>query len=847
MTAIEFSAAFKALTGHAPFPWQAALYERFVGTDIPASCNIPTGLGKTNVIAVWLLALATKPKSIPRRLVYVVNRRTVVDQTTTEVENIRENLTKTPKLDAVLRELCSIPPDKPPLAISTLRGQFADNREWSADPSRPAIICGTVDMIGSRLLFSGYGLGFKTRPLHAGFLGQDVLLVHDEAHLEPAFQDLLSAIQREQKRAKDLLNFRVVELTATSRGTETPFQLTAEDFDDERVQKRIRADKGLRLHPLKEEKKLAEQIANLALAHQDSQQRVLIFVQAVADVGKIQELLLKAKIPRERIETLTGTLRGKERDNLVNKPLFQRFLKASEPPEPAEYLICTSAGEVGVNISAQQLITDLTTFESMAQRFGRVNRFGDASNTTIDVVHSVEFDDNKELERRRRKTLLLLTRLDGDASPESLGKLDEKQRQAAFAPGPTTLPTTDFLLDAWSLTSIRDRLPGRPPVAPYLHGESEYEPPETHIAWRQEVSELQRLNESFDRQQLARFATDLLEDYPLKPIELLRDRSDRMFNTLKKLAAPELTPVWLQTNEGAIEVTTLGEIANNSKERIDNLTVILPPQAGGLQDGLFTGANFDDARKDDYDVADEWRIDGKPMRKRVWNMEPIPDELRLERTIQFPSAEDESAEPDAWYWCVRVPEAPSVHSRKHSYPLQTHLNDTAEFARQIVAGLQIPEDLKRAIVVAAMYHDLGKCRKLWQQSIGNRQYLTDIDAWAKSGQRIAALERTRYRHEFGSIKDVSRRAEFDALSPELQQLVLHLIAAHHGRSRPHFASEEAFDLECNEVESRELAAQVAVRYARLQHKFGRWGLAYLESLVRAADILASQKAERGAK
>jgi len=41
------------------------------------------------------------------------------------------------------------------LAVSTLRGQFADNRQWADSPSQPAIIIGTVDMIGSRLLFSG--------------------------------------------------------------------------------------------------------------------------------------------------------------------------------------------------------------------------------------------------------------------------------------------------------------------------------------------------------------------------------------------------------------------------------------------------------------------------------------------------------------------------------------------------------------------------------------------------------------------------------------------------------------------------------------------------------------------
>src|SRR5829696_2926663 len=117
MDPLDFNTAFAALTGNDPFPWQSALYENhFAKGDIPASCNLPTGLGKTSVIAVWLIALANGCP-VPRRLVYVVNRRTVVDQTTDEVEKYRDN-------SAVLGF-----PEK--LAISTLRGQFADNREWS--------------------------------------------------------------------------------------------------------------------------------------------------------------------------------------------------------------------------------------------------------------------------------------------------------------------------------------------------------------------------------------------------------------------------------------------------------------------------------------------------------------------------------------------------------------------------------------------------------------------------------------------------------------------------------------------------------------------------------------------
>ena len=48
-------------------------------------------------------------------------------------------------------------PDPAGVTVSTLRGKFADNHAWNLDPSRPAIIVGTVDMIGSRMLFAGYG------------------------------------------------------------------------------------------------------------------------------------------------------------------------------------------------------------------------------------------------------------------------------------------------------------------------------------------------------------------------------------------------------------------------------------------------------------------------------------------------------------------------------------------------------------------------------------------------------------------------------------------------------------------------------------------------------------------
>ncbi len=184
-----------------------------------------------------------------------MNRRTVVDQSTAEAEKLQLRLRNSDREDIAhedgivlktlagdLRKLCAFRDDEVgPLAISTLRGQFADNGEWCANPARPALIVGTVDMIGSRLLFSGYNIGFKAKPLHAGFLGQDVLLVHDEAHLEPAFQKLLEKVELEQRQGEGggklpWPKLRIMALTATARngknapgGDSGTFELTPEE------------------------------------------------------------------------------------------------------------------------------------------------------------------------------------------------------------------------------------------------------------------------------------------------------------------------------------------------------------------------------------------------------------------------------------------------------------------------------------------------------------------------------------------------------------------------------------------------------------------------------------------
>lgn len=851
MSNTTFTKLFTALTETNPFPWQQSLYESFIRGQIPSAADLPTGLGKTSVVTIWLIALITHPTKMPRRLVYVVNRRTVVDQTTTEVMRLRKRLFQMPDELAKLTKLCAITSEFP-FAISTLRGQFADNREWCADPARPAVIVGTVDMIGSGLLFSRYTCGFKSRPHHAALLGQDVLLVHDESHLEPSFQKLLTEIRAEQTRCQDARPLRVLELSATTRGANAPFSLSPEDENDERVKQRVFACKQLMLHSIADEKQLPEELVKLALARRDSGRAILIFARSVETVQRVAEALDKQKLATV---VLTGTMRGKERDELAQtNAKFLLYLPASSLPEnaptPTEgtvYLVATSAGEVGVNISADDLICDLSTFESIAQRFGRVNRFGKTLDTAIELIHPDKFKMEDSLDATRARTLELLRELKGDASPAALRKLDPASRAAAFSPAPEIRPVTNILFDAWAMTSIRDVLPGRPLVAPYLHGEpTEWELPETYVAWRREVDEIKgSLREYFPPK-------ELLEDFPLKPHELLRDRSFRVWEQLARIASrfqkndgsTEEKAVWLVQEDGRIEIEPLSKFAEKESEPLlHGRIVLLPPSVGGLANGLLDGksAPVGDGSED---VAD---FPG--LRLRVFKASSeIPDALpnfRILRMIDLKRDQEESGDENTAgerrYWLWLETSAPtdrgSLRKAGKSISLDDHTRDVKTHAVEIVHKLDLTESLAKCVVLAAQFHDSGKHRRYWQRGIGNN----DENVWlAKAGRglRFRSLDEP-YRHEFGSLRDIEGEPEFQQLNSDERDLVLHLIAAHHGRGRPHFSRDEVRDPESTPADSEVIAIEVPRRFARLQRRFGRWGLAYLESLLRAADYAAS--------
>ena len=536
----DFDRRFEELTAHPPFGWQRRLFKKyFKNGRLPSALDLPTGLGKTSVMAIWYLALKAGAP-VPRRLVYVVDRRAVVDQATTVAERIKEE-----SGDGELR-------------ISTLRGQYADNRKWLEDPTAPAIIVGTVDMIGSRLLFEGYGVSRRMRPYHAGLLGADTLVVLDESHLVPPFEHLLDRIARDRDEANDfgpkeerdcnlIPHFRLLPLSATgrNRGGDV-FQLIGEDRKEPLVKARLEAEKHLIFKLIDNrnnereptdktdngkkpnlETRLAEEAWALSGEGKEPV-RILIYCNsrkvAKKTKAEIENRLVEAAWNRycksRRVERKTkkeiekqtklagnvqlfvGSRRVKEREDAKKKLEELGFFSGNDSPKSAAFVIATSAGEVGVDLNADHMVMDIVSLERMVQRLGRVNRLG-GGNAKVVVICESESEPNPKKtnsptnEEQRMiiawRAFKVLEKLpcheDGshDASPGALAGLKSElgadKITDASSPDPLYPALTRPLIDAWSMTSLKEHT-GRPEVHPWLRGWVTDEPPQTTLVWR---------------------------------------------------------------------------------------------------------------------------------------------------------------------------------------------------------------------------------------------------------------------------------------------------------------------------------------------------------------------------
>lgn len=935
----SFTDNFFRLTDHSPMRWQHRLFDQFIDGKIPAALDLPTGLGKTSVMAIWLLARAAlanddKLKCIPRRLVYIVDRRAVVDQATEEAEKLRTALEDdTTGLKKRLRLDRSLP-------ISTLRGKHVDNREWLNDPTSPAIIIGTVDMIGSRLLFGGYGVSRKMRPYHAGLLGADTLIVLDEAHLVPPFEELLEQIAngaetfgpRISRDSEIVPQFRLMSLSATGNVQSTSngatakevFRLEDDDLSDLTVKTRLSAKKTLGFTKIDDDKNsLADSIAQQAWSLSEGGAkpvRCLVYCDSRDVAEKVKaslDILAEKKSADSKADTelFIGARRIKERENAKAWLKDYGFLADSASPAKPAFLIATSAGEVGIDLDADHMVCDLVPWERMVQRLGRVNRRGEGD-ATITVVHGDEPKPKKpdaptDQEARQARAYLSLGVLreipdvggDRDASPGALRKLKlrantddvlAKKIRDATTPAPLHPELTRSLVDAWSMTSL-DRHTGRPKVARWLRGWVKDEG-QTTVIWR---THLPVRNGAVDwplnpveKTQIETFfeaapphESEKLETETYRVAEWLQQRAKKIAKPKKAdrepsakagtadaeagnvnpqaqavgtqaadLARGDITAFVLSPAGDYEERFTLYDLAQERKakakddfqKRLTGKIVIVDARLGGEEDGLLKPDRHTPPAT--ADTSESWS-QSAGFRVRWTGVKPGAE---YEQNWYFEDSfvlRDENDDPAEWLVVEHYKSTPqSEEGRSVSGPqeLAKHQSWAEQKARDIAAKLGLSSAATEALAFAALLHDEGKRAARWQRAFKASR---DAKAFGLSGP----LAKTRgpidqaildgYRHEFGSLPFAEAHPGFQALPEDWHDLVLHLIAAHHGSARPLIGTRGCEDAPPSALQER--ASSVALRFAALQRRWGPWGLAWWEALLRAADQQASRENDDG--
>lgn len=786
---------------------------------------MPTGAGKTAVLHIWLLALAwglkNKTEGVPRRLAWVVNRRVVVDQVTKEVDGLlTSGLNKCPEVRDLLAasSLSGVP-----LAVSTLRGQKADSGDWSRDPTTPAVVVGTVDMIGSRLLFRGYRASRYRRPMHAGLLGVDTLIVNDEAHLSSAFAFLLEQVYR--MAPAGLVPgkyFRVMLLSATpgDSGLRSLDHSPEEDAAESSAFQRVyEAPKTLTLHEV-DTKSIESTMWGLASENPVS--RTVVFIEQPEKAAAFLERLSRAGL---KATLLTGTMRGFERDELVKSDqIFKRFLEP-EPGEEPVWLVSTSAGEVGINISSERMITRLVEADHLLQRFGRLNRFG-GDRGEAHVVYA------PPKEEKLIGTVDYLGTLDSDISCHNLWT--HRPPRDACDDTPKLARLEQRLIDIWAQTTYWDKFV--PPVEPWLHGKQDKELPETELAWRSDIEILTEWGVSETQ------IEQVLEFYPIRPEERLSEPTRRVQDKLGELVvlSAENAKRWLLVvgYDGSVQKIRVEDAVKDGS--IAGKLILMPEGFGNIQKGMFRAGPGPEGIL--YDVADKhhkrrrfrisessWIRIGEFEAAIVRQSDRVSladfareQGFRPPLVIRNPSNEDELL--------VYFPESRDERTKPHDVSLTDHQTAVQEKACRlaVLAGLG---DLADAFSRAGALHDEGKRSEVWQKAMGGS--LNDPIAKSKAPVNPSLING--YRHELGSLLKASG---------ENDDLVLHLIGSHHAGARPFFETKQ-FDRDALKG-SHDAALDSARRFAKAQSEWGPWGLAYLETIFKCADGLVSAEEGEGA-
>lgn len=243
----------------------------------------------------------------------------------------------------------------------------------------------------------------------------------------------------------------------------------------------------------------------------------------------------------------------------------------------------------------------------------------------------------------------------------------------------------------------------------------------------------------------------------------------------------------------------------------------------------------------------------KDLLRSKWEVHPHPSGqgiviLSRHRILSVSSSDDDSS---------------SLHAEP--VPLFSHMEQVGRVAGDFAETFGLPSDLVKDISLAARLHDIGKADPRFQAWMAGGDFVRArrLGLLAKSdgivigsAQSAEAQRLSGYpeggRHEILSVR-LLESCPAVMESAHDRDLVLHLVAAHHGHARPLAPvvhDERPVPVQVtldghiltapSDTSLEHIASGVAERFFRLVRRYGWWGLSFLESFVKLADHQASR-------
>jgi CRISPR-associated endonuclease/helicase Cas3 len=926
---------FEELWENRPFPWQERLAQQVVEDGWPAVIDLPTASGKTACIDIAVFALACGRGS--RRIFFIVDRKVIVDEAFSRAQKLAEKL-RDAKQGGVqeianrLREL-SGEGKQDPLHTCQLRGGVFRDESWVRSPLQPMVVASTVDQVGSRLLFRGYGIAKNSQPIHAGLIANDSLLLLDEAHCSKAFAQTLEQVQRYRGAPwgtePSNTPFAFVEMTATPSRSQVaaPFRLDAADRGNEVLGQRLTARKMTRFVAVKaktdDSKKLAVDLVReaKAMAAKSGVKRVAVMVNRVETARAVAEGLGDNAL----VTLVIGRMRPVDRTGVEKdlEPVHSGVKRADD--DPLRFVVSTQCLEVGADLDFDALVTELASMDALLQRFGRLNRLGKLTGGAFGCIVAPAMDAKKPdpiygqaLPANREWIEPLFaaqTELDfglegaEDTIPRLWQALPEDKRREMASPTPICPVLWPAHLDALVQTSPRP-VP-EPAVEYFLHGKQNGTG-EVSVVWRSELDTTESrhwedivalcppvvgealqvkiwalrawMNGTASSPQIDVEGGEEAEEIPLRgrhpdSREILVWQGDACFATQDaRRVRPGDTVIlpaawWPSPELGYAPPGAVADVGDEAFFRGRNAVRLRLHPAAMANWPAVARAHFDKlirtedvlwgevqaasaaaATESDIPVWLKSCLDAVARgRTRQFTVTPYPGQqigwvVESKKTLQ--QMTDESGGDE--------------RSRGEPVSLKEHTASVAMEAQRLAAAV-LPPEMAAAVGTAARWHDTGKADERFQALLfGGDTIAARLSPVFRAKGEFTPQRLRKEQHASSGLPDGFRHeltslllAEQSNLDEEHRDLVLHLIASHHGYCRP-FAPVVLDDapldmfyagLTLTAAERKSCAAHVldsgvAERFWRLTRRYGWWGLAYLEALLRLADWKVSSEEQR---